>query len=52
MQLQKQLFQKEEELDAVKKELGITALTELKEGVMHGWKVVGNKWRELQETET
>ena len=52
VELQKQLIQKEEELDAVKKELGITALTELKEGMMHGWKVVGNKWRELQETDT
>ena len=46
------MIEKEEELDAVKKELGITALTELKDGVLHGWKVMGNKWKELQETET
>jgi methanogenic corrinoid protein MtbC1 len=46
------LVQKEEELAAVKKELGITPFTEFKQSMAQGWRVVGDKWKEVQETET
>ena len=50
--LSKELAEKEEELASIKKELGITAFTEFKQSMAQGWKVVGNKWKEVQETET
>ena len=43
---------KEEELAAVKKELGITPFTEFRQSVSEGFKVVGTKWKEVQDTET
>lgn len=44
--------EKERELLEIKKELGITAFTEFKQSLSDGWKVMGNKWKDVQETET
>lgn len=52
MTLRAQLLEKENELSEVKEQLGITPFTEFKEGIAHGWKVVGDKWKEIQETPT
>jgi uncharacterized protein YukE len=51
-QLRKQIRNKEEELYEVKQLLGITTFTELRDGMYNGMKAVGNKWKELTETET
>ena len=50
--LKAQLQQKETELAEVKDALGITAFTEFKQSIAHSWKVVGDKFKEVQETET
>ena len=52
MKLHDQLVEKEAELTEIKKELGITAFTEFKQSMAQGWKVMGDKWKEMQETET
>ena len=52
LKLRKTLHEKEQELAEVKHELGITPFTEFKQSVADGWKVVGNKWKEVKETET
>ena len=52
IRLQNELVEKETELNLIKKQLGITPFTEFKQSMAHGWKVVGNKWKEVQETET
>lgn len=52
MHLREELQQKEQELAEVKHELGITPFVEFKQSMAHGWKVVGDKWKEMQETET
>ena len=36
----------------MKESLGITAFTEFKDSVAHGFKVMGDKLKEVQETET
>jgi len=46
-----QLQRKDNELAEVKKELGITPFTEFKESISTGMKVIGNKWKEIQESE-
>ena len=51
-QLRKDLEEKEAELAAVKKDLGITPFVEFKKSMAHGWKVMGDKWKDVQETET
>lgn len=51
-QLRRELHEKELELAEVKKELGITPFTEFKQSVSHGFKVMGDKWREVQDSET
>ena len=50
--MRKELRDKEAELAEVKKALGITPFVEFKQSVAHGMKVVGDKWKEVQETET
>ncbi|KAL5493498.1 hypothetical protein EMCRGX_G014689 [Ephydatia muelleri] len=50
--LRRQLYQKELELGEVKKQLGITPLTELKQSMQHGFDMVGNKWKEVTDTPT
>lgn len=52
VRLATELTEKEEELASIKKELGITPFTEFKQSVAQGWRVVGDKWKEVQETET
>jgi len=52
MHLREELQQKEQELAEVKHELGITPFVEFKQSMAHGWKVMGDKWKEMQETET
>ena len=49
--LKQQLMDKEKELATVKSEMGVTAYTEFKESLAYGWKVMGDKWKELQESE-
>lgn len=49
--LKQQVLEKEKELGDVKAEMGVTAYTEFKESLAYGWKVVGDKWKELQESE-
>ena len=51
-QLRQQLQEKEEELAEVKRQLGITAFTEFKQSMAHGLKVVEQKLKGVQETET
>ncbi|XP_065898262.1 tumor protein D54-like [Dysidea avara] len=48
--LYEQLQRKDNELSEVKKELGITPFTEFKESIATGMRVIGNKWKEIQET--
>ena len=48
--LRRQLYQKEQELGEVKKQLGITPLTELKQSMQHGFDAMGNKWKEVTDT--
>ena len=50
--LSNMLMEKEAELAAVKRKLGITPYVEFKQSMSQGWKVVGDKWKEVQETET
>ena len=50
--LHTQLQEKELELAKVKEELGITRYVEFKQSMAHGLKVVGDKLKEVQETET
>lgn len=52
LRLHNELVEKEMELNEVKKQLGITPFTEFKQSVANSFKVVGNKWKEVQETET
>ena len=52
LKLHNELVEKETELNEIKKALGITPFTEFKQSVAHGFKVVGNKLKEVQETET
>ena len=52
VRLATELAEKEEELTEVKKALGITPFTEFKQSMAQSWKVVGDKWKEVQETET
>lgn len=52
IRLSTELVEKEEELAAVKKELGITPFSEFRQSVSEGFKVVGTKWKEVQDTET
>lgn len=52
VKLHDQLVEKEAELADIKKELGITAFSEFKQSMAQGWKVMGDKWKEVQETET
>ena len=49
--LKLELDEKVKELADVKDELGITTYDELKESLSYGWKVLGDKWKGLQETE-
>ena len=51
-QLRQKLQEKEEELAEIKKQLGITAFTEFKQSVAHGFKVMGDKLKEVQESDT
>lgn len=46
------MAEKEAELAEVKKQLGITPYTEFKQSMAHGWKVMGDKWKEVKETPT
>lgn len=50
-ELSDQLQRKYDELGSVKKELGITPFTEFKDSVATGVKVIGNKLKEIQESE-
>ncbi len=50
--LRAQLLDKENELAGVKEALGITAFTEFKESISNSFKVVGDKIKEVQDTET
>lgn len=50
-ELSDQLQRKYDELGSVKKELGITPFTEFKDSVATGMKVIGNKWKEIQESQ-
>ncbi len=52
MKLHDQLIEKEAELSDVKKQLGITPYTEFKQSMSQGWKVMGDKWKEVQDTNT
>ena len=36
----------------MKAELGITPFVEFKQSMAHGMKVMGDKWKEVQDTET
>ena len=49
--LKLELDEKVKELADVKDELGITTYDELKESLSYGWKVLGDKWKGLQETD-
>ena len=51
-QLRQKLHEKEEELAEIKKQLGITAFTEFKQSVAHGFKVVEQKFKDVQDSET
>lgn len=51
-QLREKLHEKEEELAEIKKQLGITAFTEFKQSMAHGLKVVEQKFKDMQESET
>ena len=51
-QLRQKLHEKEEELAEIKKQLGITAFTEFKQSMAHGLKVVEQKFKDVQESET
>lgn len=51
-QLRQKLYEKEEELAEIKKQLGITAFTEFKQSMAHGLKVVEKKFKDMQESET
>lgn len=50
--LRAELLDKENELAGVKEALGITAFTEFKESISNSFKVVGDKIKEVQDTET
>ena len=50
-ELSEQLQRKYDELNSVKKELGITPFTEFKDSVATGMKVIGSKLKEIQESE-
>lgn len=50
-ELSDQLQRKYDELNSVKKELGITPFTEFKDSVATGMKVIGSKLKEIQESE-
>ncbi len=50
--LRAQLLDKETELAGVKEALGITAFTEFRQSISNGLKVVGDKIKEVQDTET
>lgn len=52
MRLHNELVEKETELSEIKKELGITAFSEFKQSVANSFKVVGTKFKEVQETDT
>ena len=52
IKLHEQLVEKETELQDIKKQLGITAFSEFKQSMAHGFKVVGDKLKEVQETDT
>lgn len=45
------MAEKEKELSELKTEMGVTAYTEFKDSLAYGWKVMGDKWKELQESE-
>ena len=51
-QLRQKLQEKEAELAEIKKQLGITAFTEFKQSMAHGLKVVEQKFKDVQESET
>ena len=51
LELKLKLQEKEKELAEVKEQLGITAYTEFKDSLSHGWKVLGDKWGEVKESE-
>lgn len=50
-ELSDQLQRKYDELGSVKKELGITPFTEFRDSVTTGMKVIGNKFKGIQESE-
>ena len=50
-ELSDQLQRKYDELASVKKELGITPFTEFRDSVATGMKVIGNKFKGIQESE-
>ena len=45
-----ELAQKEGELSVIKRQLGITPWHELYQGMANSWKMVGGKWKEVQES--
>lgn len=49
--LRAELRSKEVEFANVKRALGITPYVEFKQSISHGWEVLGNKWKGLQESE-
>ena len=51
-QIRQKLYEKEEELAEIRKQLGITAFTEFKQSMAHGLKVVEKKFKDMQESET
>ena len=50
-ELKLKLQEKEKELAEVKEQLGITPLVEFKESLSQGWKVLGEKWNEMKESD-
>ena len=49
--LRAELRQKEVDMADVKRALGITPYVELKQSLSHGWDVMGNKLRGIQDTQ-
>ena len=49
--LRAELRSKEVEMAEVKRALGITPYVEFKQSLSHGWDVLGNKLKGLQESE-
>ena len=49
--LRGELRSKEAEMAEVKRALGITPYVEFKQSITHGWEVLGNKLKGLQDSE-